>query len=456
MLAGWLTAVLLVACSAVIGRAITRLAGDAGWNGLEPAAGFAVIVVVQGVLARISADRSVLLLGMLTLLMLAAAVLRQPERSDLPVPGTGLPVTLGAVFVLLNIPFMAAGQWGVPGGSDVGLFLSMLSGESGAATATGAEAIGGLLGPSPFTGLMMAVVLVTAWTAWEAVDRLAGWKRPLAAVLVAMPYLLVSAYASAAFTQLATALFLLAFLVALDRTVTARRTGLRPGTVLVPVLLTAGTIGALTCFEGLQSLAAGGLTGSVSPIAGLGIWFNADYRLDTADAAPLPGLFAAISGLSLILALWWWSREPRSVWPLATPVLAGAWLIAYLAGGDLPVQILAVGSPVITTVILVALLTGPRGGWKPQQGMEFGGWVSLAALFVIGSLASGLLVLRDLPVIPAGTAVKSRSSGGGVIPPVGGSAAATAGNSPSTDLADHQGDHGDNVDLPDQSLGRGQ
>ncbi|MCO5314898.1 MAG: hypothetical protein M9938_01845 [Solirubrobacterales bacterium] len=402
MLTGWVSALVILAGSALVGRAATRLAGEDRWTGLEPAAGFAVIAGFEAILARISPDRSVLALGMITLAVLAAAILSRPGRIGRPELSPGLLTTLGVVFLLLNLPFLFAGNWGVPGLTD-GVFVSFDLGAAGAPSHVvilGIDGGVGILGPSVFTGLLMATVLVFAWTAWEAVDRLDGWKRSLAGVLVALPYLVVSAYAAAAFTQLAATLFLLAFLVAVDRMISSRPAKSVFRSVLLPGILTVGSILTLA-FAG--NVPGGILAGGVSPAAGLGVWLNPDYGPAAAGETPLPGFLAAVGGLALVVSLWWWSREPRSAWPIGLLGCAATWILALLvAGDDVSGQVLAVASPVVMVVVLTALLTGPRSGWKPQQGMEFGGWMSLTALFVVGAIASSLLVLKETPVVSPG------------------------------------------------------
>ncbi len=375
MLAGWATMLAFIVISLPTGRAVTRLAGERSWTGLEPAAGFAVTVAFAAVVARITANPAILILGLAVLVLAAALVLRRPEPRDRPPVETGLALVLGAVFIALNLPFIVTGDWGLTGGRPAGP-----------------------LGADGATGLLMAAVLAVAWTAWTAVERLEGWKRPLAATLAALPYMLCAFYVRGALRELAAAAFLLAFVVAVDRARTARRQGDRDlPALLVPVVLTAGAVLVWAFGAELGAAVAGG-PAPASPAEGLGMWLNPDYGPAPDNETPLPGLLAATGLMALLVSLWWWLRDRDRVWPAA---LAGCVAVGLVAlawpGGHSPAQVMAVTGPVILTFILVALLSGPAGGWKPQQGMEFGGWVSLAALFVIVAAASSVIALTGGP-----------------------------------------------------------
>lgn len=406
MIASWIAAVAILFAAGITGRAVTRIGGADTWTGLEPATGFAAVVITGSLLARVDPDRSVLLLGLVALALVSAALLRRVTRADLPSVPAGLAVALGVVFVLMCVPFVAAGHWGVPGTPNGGGLLAEGSqsapGEAGWVIFTW-FAPGGILGIPVSTGLMIACGLTLAWTGWTAADRLAGWKRPLAAILIAMPYLVTSAYAAGFFRLMAAALFLLAFIVAIDQVTRAAGPGRNAAALLAPAVLTAGTLCAFLFVTDLFGVIAGRMTGPVSPVETLGVWLNPDYRLDSDPATPLPGLLGAIGGLALLVALGWWTREPRAPWPFAALAGGAVFLVAFLfTDDDVRGHVLTVISPVLMTVILIALLAGPRTGWKPQQGMEFGGWISLATLFVTGSLVSSFLVLRDAPVTTPG------------------------------------------------------
>lgn len=476
---------LLVAGGAlIVGRAVTRAVGRERWCGLEPAVGFATIMAVEGLLARIPGNRWGLILGLVALAAFSAWALRRPSRADLPPASLGLWVAIGVTVLALLVPFLISARWGLLGmgyNNDLGLHLAwaewLRSGfgtEPSDGYPLGPHGLSAALSFLPrlslgpiFIGQLMAIVLLTVLTAWSAVDRLAGWRRPLAAVLIGLPYLMASYYAQAAFKELAAAMFLLAFVIALERmepagdrrarlaawappalllagivftysfpglawpvaialawglTRPGARARLRPAAVwavarrpLVAIGAVAGlAVLAVLAFLGpfgfgdaFSEVATSDAFGPVSVLEGLGVWLNPDYRLDGVTATPLPGLLGAISVLALLVALWWWWRGPRSIWPAAFLACALLYAISLPWVGEYSLaKALVISAPVTMTVILIALLSGPAGGWKPAQGMEFGGWVSLTVLFVVGAAASSLLVLRDASVSPPGHAAE--------------------------------------------------
>lgn len=375
MLAGWATMLAFILVSLPVGRAVTRLAGERPWTGLEPAAGFAVTVAVAGLLARATGDPAILALGLAILALAAALVLRALGTGNPPVPEPRLGAVLATVFLALNLPFLMDGSWGLTG-----------------------ERAGGTLGADAATGLSMAAVMIVAWTAWTAVRRLGGWKRPLAATVAALPYMLCAFYVRGDFRELAAAAFLLAFVTAVARSAPAGAGGAPAVRWLpVPLVLTGGAVLVWALGQDLELLSGSG-PAPASPIEGLGVWLNPEYGPDPDGETPLPGLLAATGLLALLVSLWWWLRARDPVWPAA---LAGCVAVGLIAlawpGGHSPAQVMAVTGPVVLTVILVALLSGPAGGWKPQQGMEFGGWVSLTALFLIVAAASSVLALTGGP-----------------------------------------------------------
>ncbi|MCB0830387.1 MAG: hypothetical protein KDB64_05655, partial [Solirubrobacterales bacterium] len=67
MFYSWLPMLLIVAGSLVIGRAITRACGQKKWWGIEPAVGFAALMAVEGLLARIPGTRTALIIGLVAL-----------------------------------------------------------------------------------------------------------------------------------------------------------------------------------------------------------------------------------------------------------------------------------------------------------------------------------------------------------------------------------------------------
>lgn len=480
MFYSWLPMLLIVAGSLVVGRAITRACGREKWWGIEPAVGFAALMAVEGLLARIPGTHSALIAGLIVMAAASVWVLRRPRRDDLPESPLFWVVGLIAALIL-TIPFVITGHWGLLGmgyNNDLGLHLAwaewLRSGfgtEPSDGYPLGPHGLSAALSFIPdfalgrvFIGQVMAIAVLTVMTAWAAVEPLGRWRRILAALLVGLPYLMVSYYAQAAFKELAAAMFLLAFVIALPKLTplpaTQRlravfpllvlllgivftysfpglawplaalfawlladpgfRSRLRPGNVWFwlkrPVVAVSALLGlgllAVLAFLGpfgfgdaFSEVATSNAFGPVSALEGLGIWLTSDYRLAGNLDTPVPALLGAISVLSLLVALWWWRKQPRSPYPLAFLAAAFLYLVSLPWVGDYSLaKALVIAAPLTMVVILTALLSGPEGGWKPSQGMDFGAWVTLAALFVVGAGASSLIVLRDASVSPPGHA----------------------------------------------------
>ena len=480
MFYSWIPMLLIVAGSLVVGRAITRACGREKWWGIEPAVGFAALMAVEGLLARVPGTRAALIAGLVALAAFSIWVLRRPRRSDLPDSPLFWIVGLLAA-LLLTIPFWITGFWGLLGmgyNNDLGLHLAwaewLRSGfgtEPSDGYPLGPHGLTAALTAIPefglgrvFIGQVAAIAVLSVMTAWAAVESLGRWRRLLAALLVGLPYLMVSFYAQAAFKELAAAMFLLAFVAALPKLTPlpgerrlrailpllvlllgiiftysfpglawpaaallawlladpAFRARLKPGVlfgwlrkpgVAILTVLGLALLGALAFLgpfgfgDAFSEVATSNAFGPVSVLEGLGIWLDSDYRLAGSSETPVPGLLGAISVLALLVALWWWRKQPRSPYPLAFLACAFLYLISLPWVGDYSLaKALVIAAPVTMVVILTALLSGPAGGWKPSQGMDFGAWVTLAALFVVGAAASSLIVLRDASVAPPGHA----------------------------------------------------
>ncbi len=482
MFYSWLPMLLIVAGSLVIGRAITRACGQQKWWGIEPAVGFAALMAVEGLLARIPGNRTALIIGLVALTAASLWILRRPTRDDFPrSPLFWLAGLIAAL--LLSTPFLISGQWGLLGmgyNNDLGLHLAWTErlrsgfgtepsdgyplgphGLTAALTALPGFEIGKV-----FIGQVAAIAVLAVMTGWAAVEPLGRWRRLLAALLIGLPYLMVSYYAQAAFKELAAAMFLLAFVIALPRLTPlpaggrlrataplivlllgiiftysfpglawpaaallawlvadpAYRERFRSGAfwswlkrpivaacalVVLGLLAVLAFLGPFGFGDAFSEVATSDAFGPVSALEGLGIWLTSDYRLAGRLDTPVPGLLGAISVLALLVALWWWRKQPRSPYPLAFLACGFLYLISLPWVGDYSLaKALVIAAPVTMVVILTALLSGPSEGWKPSQGMEFGAWVTLTALFVTGATASSLIVLRDASVAPPGHAVE--------------------------------------------------
>jgi hypothetical protein len=332
-----------------------------------------------------------------------------------------------------------------------------------------------------FIGEIFAIAILTAVTALGALRGIAAWRRVVGATLVAVTYMAASYFAQAAFKETAEALFVLAVAIyllrpdapprglwprvgwalpwvalaggvvfcysfagiawpaaivgvwALAQPATWRalrparvlRILLRPWVLLGIVILVglgialaiAGPFGFGSSFN---QVAGSNTYGPVSPIETLGIWPAANYRLDAAGGAPLPGLMGAIAVLALLAAVAWWMQRREAALPLAL----GAGAVVYLA--SLPVtgdysqaKALMIIAPLTMLVIIRPLVTeffgssarppagvadrsatpGRPAGSSPLLRL---GWSALGLAFIAGAVWSTFLVLRDAPVGPPG------------------------------------------------------
>ncbi|MGK2932585.1 MAG: hypothetical protein ACSLFD_07430 [Solirubrobacterales bacterium] len=477
-----LSIVVIVGLSLLVGRAIMLATGREKWNGLEPAVGFAAVMTVEGLLARIPGTHTVLVIGVVLLVAGSALVIRRLSLDDLPRSPFFWAAAVLTVLVT-SIPFAVTGHWGLLGmgyNNDLGLHLAWSEylrsgfgtepsdgyplGPHGLATALSfIPKIS--LGPV-FIGMVMAIAALTVMTAWAALEKLGNWRRLLAALLVGLPYLMASYFAQGAFKELAAAMFLLAFVVALPQ-VTPLPAGRKervkaivplvvlllgivftysfPGlawplavlvawiladpvmrakvapravlgylaqpVVLASTLVVLGLVSALAFWgpfgfgDAFSEVATSDAFGPVSVIEEFGVWLTSDYRLAGDGSVPLPGLMGAIGLLALAVSLWWWWKQPRSVYPLAFIACAVLYGISLLWVGDYSLaKALVISAPITMVVIVTALLSGIVREWKPSQGMEYFAWITLTAVFVIGASASSLVVLRDAAVSPPGRA----------------------------------------------------
>ncbi len=489
ILATYAAAALIVALCLFAGRAIMVACGRPQWTGVEPAVGFAAVVAVEGLLARFPASGPGLVLGLVVIFAVSAYLLRRPSSWQLP----GSPWLWGAIgltVLLTAVPFIVSGRWGLLGmgyNNDLGLHLAWaesLRGSFGTepspgyplgphGLATSLSYLPGIGLGTAFIGLVVAIPVLTAMTAWFALERLRSGRRLLATLLVAGPYLMVSYFAQAAFKETATATLLLAFTIALPAVIPladtqrhrlrlaaplivllagivftysfpglafpaavtaawlisdpAFRARLSPSSIvsflrrplvaaasaLALVLLVAlAFVGPFGFGDAFAEVATSNAFGPVSAVEAFGVWLTSDYRLDGAMSTPLPGLMGFIGIGAAALSLWWWYRQPRSIYPIAFLACVAFYLASLPWVGDYSLaKALVISSPIVMVVILTALLSGPPPEPSPSDGQETRGrgllrlgWTSFAVVFVVLASASSLLVLRDASVPPPGRA----------------------------------------------------
>jgi hypothetical protein len=303
MIGTYVSAALICAASLLVGRALLFLAGRGSWSWLEPAVGFAAVLSVTGVLARAPGHGTSATLGLVLLLVAAAAiVLMAPARTD----GTeaarrrwkalrrGLSVAL-AIAVVLSIPFAISARWGLLGvgfNNDLGLHLAWAEwlrsgagpvpetgyplGPHGLAVAT--AAVPGIGLGQAFVGEIFAIGILTGLTALAALPGFGPGRRVLAATLVAISYLGASYFAQGAFKELAEALFVLAVAVGLHSIDMRRRQGDVPVVSRPYGRLTTGTsVGLLRGALPWLALAGGvffsySFAGLAWPVATAALW----------------------------------------------------------------------------------------------------------------------------------------------------------------------------------------
>jgi hypothetical protein len=193
------------------------------------------VLTVTGFLARAPGHATSATIGLVLLLIAAAALLwwRPHQVRAATLLREGWPVAL-IVALAFSIPFAVSGRWGIIGvgfNNDLGLHLAwaewLRSGlgpapEAGYplgphALAAGIAALPGIGLGQAFVGEIFAIGILTALVTLTALDDLGPARRVLAAVLVAIPYLGASYFAQGAFKETGEALFVLAFALLLHR-----------------------------------------------------------------------------------------------------------------------------------------------------------------------------------------------------------------------------------------------
>jgi hypothetical protein len=316
MVGTYLAALVVIGASVPIGAAVLVLSGRRQWSWLAPALGLAAITVVAWLLVRLPGEGLTALLGILALAGLSGGLaLPRLERAPEQVVA-GAPT---AVLTLLavSIPFAVEGHFGVLGtGFNVDMSQHLFTAEWVARplasapplidqgypvgphslAVAGAELPGGglVLG---FTGMSIAVPVVGGLTALAGTRQLGSVRGTIAAVLVAVPYLVASYLAQGSFKELFEAFFLLAFalwLHELSRTQHPGRT-LPRGALLPGAVLAAG---ALYAYSG---------PGLAWLLGTLGIWALLELATDRAAAratarAALPAIAIALLALGVLIA----------------------------------------------------------------------------------------------------------------------------------------------------------
>jgi len=229
-------AAVLFAASVAIGLALWRLSGWERASFCAPAAGFALLLAVTYVFARLPGRTVTAAAVAGALVVVALVVLFAAPYAGEPAVALDALVLSVLSLALVGLPFAVSGHFGVLGVGD----NNDMSVHMGAAYwlqthavqqdvmlvkpgyPLGPHAIAGTLGTAlgisveqAFMAVAMVVPGLTALTAYSGLDRLSRGPRFLGALLTGFAYMAASYYAQAAFKETIEGLLLLAFVLAL-------------------------------------------------------------------------------------------------------------------------------------------------------------------------------------------------------------------------------------------------
>ncbi len=307
MVGTYAAALFVIAASIPVGAAVLLLAGRREWSWIAPALGLALLSVLAWLLVRLPGEGLTCLIG-LGAVAIACGALALP-RLDLgkaEIVRAGVPTALITLLVV-SIPFAVEGHFGILGtGFNVDMSQHLFAadwiatqrapapelvqqgypvGPHSLAVATSEFSAGNLV--LGFSGVTIAVPVIAALTALTGLLHLGRLRAVLAAVLVAVPYLVASYLAQGAFKELFEAAFLVAFalwLHGLRAADAASRGAALPGAVLAA--------GALYAYSG---------PGIVWLLGTLGIWAGLELLLHR--TATLENLRRALPALAVALVV---------------------------------------------------------------------------------------------------------------------------------------------------------
>jgi hypothetical protein len=477
LLGAYASVALVCAGSLLVGQAILFLCGRREWSWLSGPVGLAALLVASGLAIKLPGHGTAVAIAVGGMLVAAAIVLVARRSSIDWARGRGVPgaVIAGALALLVaSIPFIANERIGILG---VGLvnddmayhlliadWLNTRVGDMPVLIHQGypvgphslvaglSEGLGtGLI--EAFAGLTLAIPVLAAQVAFEALRDVRPVARVVAAVLVAVPYLVAAYLAQEAFKEPIEALLLLSFALLLPTTTSAPRAvplaviaagatytysfpGLfwlgaaaviyavivaiaprwRPRAPRSGALLTlavgVGVLAVLTApewtrmidFGGFRAFRTSNLSGGlgnlrhqISPLEALGIWPTSEFRLAASDSSHPAAFYVGglIALLALAVGLPRWLRRYGPAVPAALAAAILGYLGARLFGTVYTsAKALAIAAPMVALVAFGGLLSGQRRSRR--------GWAmpALAAVLAAAMALSSFLVLRQTPVAP--------------------------------------------------------
>jgi hypothetical protein len=233
--ATYLSALVILLASLLVGRALMLLCGRREASFLEGAVGISVLLLTCTVAIRLPGEEITSLLAC-GLLVVASVVFLTLRREAILGPAVGIaaPVALLAG-LLASLPFIASGHIGIPGvglNNDMAMHLVDTDYLTDQSRPKPAGIINGYpLGPHSLVGtvvtllgteslrgwlgLLVAAPVLTAITSLALLRELPAGRRILAAALVSVAYLSASALGIAGFKELLAGMFLIAFALGL-------------------------------------------------------------------------------------------------------------------------------------------------------------------------------------------------------------------------------------------------
>jgi hypothetical protein len=476
-LGAYASVALVCAGSLLVGQAILSLCGRREWTWLAGPVGLAALLVASGLAIKLPGHGTAVAVTVGVMLAAAAIVLvaRRPAAHAAQSRAIAGAVIAGVLALLVaSVPFIANQRVGILGVGLVNddmayhlLIADWLNTRVGgmpvlihqgypvgphALVAGLSEGLGtGLV--EAFAGLTLAIPVLIALVAFETLRDVRPGARVVAAVLVAIPYLVAAYLAQEAFKEPIEALFLLAFalllptatsplraaplaVIAAAATYTYSFPGLfwlaaaaaiyavviatvprwRPPTLgsggILTLAVGIGVLAVLTApewsrmidFGGFRAFRTSNLSGGLgnlrhqlSPLEALGIWPTSEFRLAASDSShPLAFYLGGLIALAaLVVGLPRWLRRYGPAVPAALAAAILGYLGARLFGTVYTsAKALAIGAPLVALVSFGGLLAGDppaRRRWLAA---------GLAAVLAAGMAISSFLVLRQAPVAP--------------------------------------------------------